>query len=279
MMWIIMLIFILLLGILAPWITPHNPEKTNINEKLESPSNKYPLGTDHLGRCIYSRLVYGIRTTLGMAMVSMIITIFIGLIIGITSGYFRGPLDEIIMRLCDVMLSFPSEVMILAIVGILGPGLRNIIVANIAAKWPWYTRMIRTIVVQQVNKNYIGFAKVSGCNSFDIIKRHILPSTISEIILLASIDAGAVILSISGLSFLGLGVQAPTAEWGIMLNEAKNIMITHPAQMLPPGLAILLVVLAFNFIGDRVRDIMDLKYIDKGVKDHGFIRSKRFIGN
>ncbi len=266
---LIFLIFIILAGIFAPLVAPNDPEKTNISQKLSSYSVEYPLGTDQLGRCIFSRLVFGIRTTVGMAIWTMIITVFIGTTLGVVSGYFRGKIDEIIMRLCDIMLSFPSEVMILAIVGILGPGLGNIIIANIVGKSSWYTRMIRTIVIQYMEKNYIHFAKVSGCSPPYIIRNHILPNAASEIAVLASLDTGAVILSISTLSFLGLGVQSPIPEWGIMLNEAKDIMITHPTQMIPPGLAILGVVAAFNFVGDRVGDIMNPKYINREVRKNG----------
>ncbi|SNS07165.1 nickel transport system permease protein [Anaerovirgula multivorans] len=271
------LVTIILLGVIAPVVAPNDPVETNIREKLSGISLQYPFGTDQLGRCIFSRLLYGIRTTVLMSIWTMLMTISIGTILGFVAGYFRGWIDEIIMRLCDVMLSFPSEVMILAIVGMLGPGLGNIIIANIIAKWAWYTRMIRSIVVQYMDKNYICFAKVVGSSPFHIMKNHLLPGALGEIVVLASLDTGAVILSVSALSFLGLGVQAPTPEWGMMLNEAKNIMITHPTKMLPPGIAILAVVAAFNFIGDKVRDIMDPKHMDRRVKNNEFAESGESI--
>lgn len=257
------LFVVILAGVFAPVIAPHNPIETNVKEKFAGMSMTYPLGTDQLGRCILSRVLYGIRTTVFTSLIAMAITIVVGTILGIIAGVSRGKVDELIMRICDVFLSFPSEVMILAIVGIMGPGLFNVILASIIAKWAWYTRMIRTIVIKYTDKNYIRFAKVSGCSTGHIVKTHILPGAAGEIAVLATLDSGAVILMISALSFLGLGVQAPTPEWGMMLNEAKNVMIVHPYQMLAPGIAILLVVAAFHFVGDSLQDAFDTKRGDK----------------
>lgn len=253
------LFVVILAGVFAPMIAPHNPIETNVKEKFAGMSMSYPLGTDQLGRCILSRLLYGIRTTVFTSLLTMAITIIIGTILGVIAGISRGKVDELIMRICDVFLSFPSEVMILAIVGMMGPGLFNVIIASIIAKWAWYTRMIRTIVLKYTDKNYIRFAKVSGCSTGHIVKTHILPGAAGEIAVLATLDTGSVILVISALSFLGLGVQAPTPEWGMMLNEAKNVMIVHPYQMLAPGIAILLVVAAFHFVGDSLQDAFDTK--------------------
>lgn len=259
MVCIIILLMILAAGILAPVVTPNSPIETNITQKFKTISMKYPFGTDQLGRCLFSRILYGVRTTVILSILTMIITILIGTILGMISGFFGGFVDEVIMRICDIMLSFPSEVMILSIVGILGPGLFNVIIANIIAKWVWYTRMIRSIVLQYRDKNYIKFAKVSGCSTWHIIKKHLIPGVIGEIVVLATLDTGWVILNISALSFLGLGVQPPTPEWGMMLNEAKNIMTTHPTQMLPAGISILVVVAAFNFLGDSLQKALDPK--------------------
>lgn len=253
------LFLVILAGVFAPIIAPHSPIEMNVKEKFAGISMTYPLGTDQLGRCILSRLLYGIRTTVFTSLLTMVITILIGTLLGVIAGLSRGKVDELIMRSCDVFLSFPSEVMILAIVGIMGPGLFNVILSNIIAKWAWYTRMIRTIVIKYTDKNYIRFAKVSGCSTGHIVRTHILPGAAGEIAVLATLDSGSVILIFSALSFLGLGVQAPTAEWGMMLNEAKNVMIVHPYQMLAPGIAILLVVAAFNFVGDSLQDAFDTK--------------------
>lgn len=256
---LIVILSVCLAGILAPLIAPHDPTAVDIKSKLLGMSLAYPFGTDQLGRCVFSRLLYGIRTTVFLSLIAMVATIVIGTVLGMIAGLFRGWVDELIMRICDIMLSFPSEVMILAIVGILGSGISNIVIANIIAKWAWYTRMIRSIVIQYVDKNYIKFAKVSGCSNLHIIRKHLIPGTIGEIVVLATLDTGWVILNISALSFLGLGVQAPTPEWGMMLSEAKNIMTIYPQQMLPAGLAILVIVAAFNFLGDSLQEALNPK--------------------
>lgn len=256
---LIIIITIIVLGILAPYIAPFDPNKVRIVRKYAAISSEHWLGCDHLGRDIFSRLLYGIRSTLFLSLLTMIITIIVGSIIGLISGYQRGKLDECIMRLCDIMLSFPSQVMILAIVGVLGVGIENIIIANIVVKWAWYSRMIRSSVIKYSRKNYILFSRAIGAPYSFIIYRHLLPNVMSEVVILATLDTGWVILNISALSFIGLGVQAPTAEWGLMLSEAKNVMTQHPMQMVYPGIAILIVVAAFNMLGDCLRDILDPK--------------------
>ncbi|WLS95370.1 nickel ABC transporter permease subunit NikC [Gilliamella apis] len=256
---LIIITTIVILGILAPYIAPYDPNKVRIVRKYASMSSQHWLGCDHLGRDILSRLLYGIRSTLFLSILTMIITIVVGSLIGLISGYQRGKLDECIMRLCDIMLSFPSQVMILAIVGVLGVGIENVIIANIVVKWAWYSRMIRSSVIKYSRKNYILFSRAIGAPHSFIICRHLLPNVMSELVVLATLDTGWVILNISALSFIGLGVQAPTAEWGLMLSEAKNVMTQHPMQMVFPGIAILIVVAAFNMLGDCLRDILDPK--------------------
>lgn len=256
---LIIITTMIILGILVPYIAPFDPNKVRIVRKYAAISSDHWLGCDHLGRDIFSRLLYGIRSTLFLSLLTMIITIIVGSVIGLISGYQRGKLDECIMRLCDIMLSFPSQVMILAIVGVLGVGIENVIIANIVVKWAWYSRMIRSSVIKYSRKNYILFSRAIGAPHSFIICRHLLPNILSELVVLATLDTGWVILNISALSFIGLGVQAPTAEWGLMLSEAKNVMTQHPMQMVFPGIAILIVVAAFNMLGDCLRDILDPK--------------------
>lgn len=250
---------IIILGIFAPVFAPNDPYATDILVRYSSPSFKYPLGTDNLGRCVLSRLIYGIRPTIFLSLLTMVCTILIGTLLGIIAGYFGGIIDEVIMRICDIMLSFPSQVMILAVVGVLGTGMQNVVLANILIKWAWYARMIRGFVLKYNNKNYMIYSKAVGSSNLFILRKHLLPSILSELIVLITLDMGWVILNISTLSFLGLGVQAPTAEWGAMLGEAKNVMASNPQQMIAPGCAILIVVAAFNFLGDSLRDILDPK--------------------
>ncbi|MEG0379493.1 MAG: ABC transporter permease subunit, partial [Eubacterium sp.] len=238
-------------------IAPYDPTAQNIMQKFQGPSLNHLLGTDQLGRDTLSRILYGGRMTVLVSLLTMGITILIGVVLGVISGYFRGVVDEVIMRLCDVMLSFPSEVLILAIVGVMGAGIFNIVIATIIAKWAWYVRMIRSIVIRFMDKNDIRFARVAGCSAGYIIRKHLIKGAVGEIAVLATLDTSAIILNISALSFLGLGVQPPTAEWGMMLNEAKNVLTTNPGQMLAPGIAIFLVVAAFNFLGDGIEAAMN----------------------
>lgn len=253
------ILIICIAGIFAPYIAPHDPTYQDISNKYASISSDYPLGTDNLGRCIFSRLIYGIRPTIFLSLFTMICTITIGTMVGIFAGYNKGVIDEVIMRFCDVMLSFPSQVMILAIVGVLGVGIENVVLANIIIKWTWYARMIRGMVIQYRYKNYMLYSKVINTKKSFVMLKHLLPNIMSEIIVLATLDIGWIILNISTLSFLGLGVQAPTPEWGAMLSEAKNVLSTNPGQMLAPGIAIVIVVAAFNLLGDSFRDALDNK--------------------
>ena len=250
---------VLIIGAFAPLLRMHDPYEQDIFNKYAEASLQYPLGTDNLGRCIYSRLVYGIQTTVYLAIVTMVCTIVLGTLVGLISGFFKGFVDETIMRLCDMLLSFPSQVMILAIVGVLGVGIKNVIIANVAIKWVWYARMIRGIVVKYRHKDYILYSIAIGTNKRFIVLKHLLPNILSEIIVLATLDMSWVIINISTLSFLGLGVQPPTPEWGAMLNEAKSVMFIHPEQMLAPGFAILIVVTCFNLLGDSLRDAINPK--------------------
>ena len=254
-----MVAVIALMGIFAPWIAPNDPYATDILNKFADYSWKYPLGTDQLGRCVLSRMIYGIRPTLGLAMVTMAGTIGLGAVLGISAGYFRGIVEEVIMRLVDVMLSFPSQIMVFAVVALLGINVQNVILANVFIKWAWYARMIRTGVMQYRDRNFVQFSRCVGMPERFILFRHLLPSITSDLAVLASLDVGWAIINISTLSFLGLGVQAPVPEWGAMLNEAKEVLTSNPVQMLAPGAAIVILVCCFNLMGDALRDVLDPK--------------------
>ena len=256
-------LLIAFIGIFAPVIAPNDPYETNIINKFASYSVQYPLGTDQLGRCVLSRMIFGIRPTLGLAALTMAGTIGIGAVLGIIAGYFRGIAEEIIMRIVDVMLSFPSQIMVFAVVALLGVSVQNVIIANVFIKWAWYARMIRTGVMQYRDKNFVQFSRCVGMPERFILFRHLLPSITSDLAVLASLDIGWAIINISTLSFLGLGVQAPTPEWGAMLNEAKEVLTRNPTQMLAPGIAIVALVCCFNLLGDAMRDVLDPKEVEK----------------
>ena len=256
---ITVVLIVAIIGIFAPIIAPNDPYETNIINKFAEYSIQYPLGTDQLGRCVLSRLIYGIRPTLGLATLTMFGTIGIGAVLGIMAGYFRGVVEEVIMRVVDVMLSFPSQIMVFAVVALLGVSVQNVIIANVFIKWAWYARMIRTGVMQYRDRNFVQFSRCVGMSERFILFRHLLPSITSDLVVLASLDIGWAIINISTLSFLSLGVQAPTPEWGAMLNEAKEVLTSNPVQMIAPGVAIVALVCCFNLMGDALRDVLDPK--------------------
>ena len=256
-----LVLIVALKGIIAPFIAPHDPYATNILNKFSQFSKEYPLGTDNLGRCILSRMIYGIRPTLGLAVLTMLGTIGLGALMGLLAGYFRGITEELIMRIVDVMLSFPSQIMVFAVVALLGINVQNVILANVFIKWAWYARMIRTGVMQYRDRNFVQFSRCVGTPERFILFKHLVPSIAADLAVLSSLDVGWAIINISTLSFLGLGVQAPTPEWGAMLSEAKNVLTSNPAQMLIPGIAIVVLVSAFNLMGDAIRDVLDPKEV------------------
>ena len=256
-----LILIVACIGIFAPIIAPNDPYETNIINIFAEYSLQYPLGTDQLGRCVLSRMIYGIRPTLGLATLTMLGTIGIGALLGIMAGYFRGIVEEVIMRVVDVMLSFPSQIMVFAVVALLGINVQNVIIANVFIKWAWYARMIRTGVLQYRDRNFVQFSRCVGMPERFILFRHLLPSITSDLVVLASLDIGWAIINISTLSFLGLGVQAPTPEWGAMLNEAKEVLTSNPVQMIAPGVAIVVLVCCFNLLGDAMRDVLDPKEV------------------
>ena len=258
-----LVLIVALIGIFAPFIAPNDPYATDILNKFAGFSQQYPLGTDNLGRCILSRMIYGIRPTLGLAVLTMLGTIGLGALMGLLAGYFRGIVEEVIMRTVDVMLSFPSQIMVFAVVALLGISVQNVILANVFIKWAWYARMIRTGVMQYRDRNFVRFSRCIGTPESFVLFRHLVPSIAADLAVLSSLDVGWAIINISTLSFLGLGVQAPTPEWGAMLSEAKNVLTSNPVQMLVPGIAVVILVAAFNLMGDALRDVLDPKEVQK----------------
>lgn len=261
MMSLIIIVVTIIVGIFAPLVAPFDPFEVNMNLQYASPSWEYLLGNDHLGRCVLSRIIYGIRPSVLWVLVVLLISVLIGAILGFLAGYFSGKVDEIIMRICDTMLSFPGYVMALAVIGILGVGLENILIAFALIKWAWFARVIRTSVMQYAELDYVKFSKASGISDIKIICSHIVPLTFSDIAVISSGTIGSMILQISGFSFLGLGIQAPNPEWGMMLNEAREVMFTRPELMWVPGLSIVIVVSAFNFLSDSLQVALDPKLV------------------
>jgi nickel transport system permease protein len=259
----------LVVGIFAPLFAPHDPEEVHMELRFASLSWEYLLGNDHLGRCILSRLIYGIRPSVLWVLVVLVISVGLGAALGFIAGYFRGRTDAIVMRACDVMLSFPGYVMTLAVIGILGVGLENILIAFVLMKWAWFARIIRTSVMQYAEADYVKFAKALGVSNVNIMVKHIVPVSFPDIAVISSSSFGSMILQLSGFSFLGLGIQAPKAEWGMMLNEAREVMFSRPELMLAPGLTIIIVVSAINFLSDALQVALDPKLMVSRYKQQG----------
>ncbi|PCF41218.1 staphylopine uptake ABC transporter permease subunit CntC [Staphylococcus delphini] len=255
-----------LLGICAPIVTPYDPNAVNIDDKFAGVSFAHWLGTDHLGRDILTRLIFAIRPSFLLILFALACSVLIGTLLGFISGYFGRWIDALVMRICDVMLSFPTYVMTLALIGVLGIGLNSIIVALIITRWAWFCRIIRTIVMQYRNSDDVKFARTIGLSHARIIMTHILPRTLADIAIISTSSMVSMILQISGFSFLGLGVKAPTAEWGMMMNEARKVMFSHPELMFAPGIAIIVIVLAVNFLSDALQIAIDPKLSQQQMK-------------
>ncbi len=246
-----------LIAIFAPYLALHDPTEINLENRLLSPNSEYPLGTDNLGRCLLSRIIYGTRISLVTGMVVVGITSAIGVTVGLIAGYYGRSVDEIIMRLVDIILAFPGIILALAIAGVLGPGLLNVMIALAIVGWTGYARVVRGVVLSVKEMEFVESARALGASDFYIISRHILPACVAPVIVMATLGMAYVILAAAALSFLGLGAQPPTPEWGSILNNGKNFMRTAPHLTTFPGLAIMITVLAFNFLGDGLRDVMD----------------------
>lgn len=251
------LIFFMLSAIFAGYIAPHNPEKANLELRLKEPCHEYPFGTDHLGRCILSRIIFGARVSLSVGLLVVSSSLILGLTIGALSGYYGGWLDEIVMRVVDAFLAFPSLLLALGIAGLFGAGFMNLVMALIIVDWAGYARLARSSVMAVKEQDYIKAAKGLGTGDLHVILHHVIPNVMSPLIVMATIGMGYVILSAAGLSFLGFGVQPPTPEWGSMLNEGKIYIRSAPYIMIFPGIAIMITVLAFNYLGDELRDLLD----------------------
>ena len=255
---LIILGLLIFIAIAAPWIAPHDPLELNLRDALQPPgSPNHILGTDELGRDTLSRLIYGSRISLSVGIIVVFIAGSIGVILGAISGYFGGIIDQIIMRLVDVLLAFPFLILAIAVVSIVGSSLTNVMITLGMVSWISYARLVRSMVLSLREEEFVTAAKVIGVKDWKIIFRHILPNTLGIVIVQATFGAATAILSAAALSFLGMGAQPPTAEWGAMLSTAKQNMRQQPILAIAPGLAIMITVLAINFVGDALRDALD----------------------
>lgn len=248
---------LILVAVFAPQIAPYSPTVGSISEQLQGPSRVHFLGTDDLGRDIFSRIVYGSRITLQVGILAVGIGLSIGVILGALAGFFGGKLDSFIMRIMDVMLSFPSILLAIAMMAMLGPGLVNAMIAIGVIAIPNYARLVRGPILAVKETEYVEAAKALGNPPGRILFRHVLPNVFSPVIVQATLGVGSAILEAAALGFLGLGAQRPQPEWGLMLADGRAFLIAYPYVCTFPGLAIMLVVLGFNLFGDGLRDALD----------------------
>ena len=247
-------ILFVLVAIFAPLIAPNNPTLVDVTVKLQNPSFKYPFGTDQLGRCVFSRIVCGSRYSLFYSFTVLAITLIIGLPIEMIAGYVGGKWDTAIMRVIDIFLAMPSFIIVLAIAGSFGTSGKNLILAMSLSYWANYARVSRALTLKIKGESYFQALKAGGLSNVRIIFKHVLRNIMPSIIALATVEIGSIILSIAGYSFIGLGVQAPNPEWGIMLSESKPFIQTFPQLMMYPGLTIMLIVFGVNMLGEGVQD-------------------------
>ena len=243
------------IAIFAPQLSPYDPLDAVMTESLQEPSSAHPFGTDKLGRALLSRVMFGTRTSLIMTLCLVAVIFVIGTFLGVIAGYFGGVVDAVIMRIADMMISFPGLVLAIAIAGMLGPNLVNAVISIAAVSWTKYARLARSLKVKK--SLYIEAAVVNGTKTWKILLVHVLPNMVTQMVVTAAADIGTMMLELASLSFLGFGATAPTPEWGLMLNEGRTYMAKAPWLMIYPGIAIVICVVVFNMLGDSIRDVLD----------------------
>lgn len=252
-----LLMALLFVVIAAPLLATHDPNVQDLSQRLLPPSSDYWFGTDHLGRDVYSRVIYGARTTLRIAVLVAIIVAPLGLIIGATAGYLGGVVDEILMRITDIFLAFPGLILALGFAAALGPGINNAIIAIALTAWPPIARLARAEALTIRQSDYIAAVRLQGDSSFRIITRQVIPICLPSVTVRVTLNMAGVILTAAGLGFLGLGAQPPHAEWGAMVAVGRQFMFDNPWVVNAPGIAIAIISLAFNLFGDALRDTLD----------------------
>lgn len=250
-------VFVLLVTVFGPIFEPYNPTKMELSQKFIAPCREFIFGTDHLGRDIFSRVIEGARVSLVIAGCVVLFSAVLGVVLGMISGYVGGAVDMIVMRVVDALLAFPTIIFALALSTMMGTGQMNLIIAITCIQWTRYARIARGETLMLKNAEYVEAARSIGNNTAQILAKYIFPNVVSKIIILASLDIGTIILYCASLSFLGLGAQPPSPDWGVMISEGKDYIQYAPWLTLFPGLAIAVSALAFNMLGDGLRDLLD----------------------
>ncbi|MGF6546498.1 nickel transporter permease [Paraburkholderia youngii] len=257
------LVLLMIVAVIGPWIAPHDPLRQVLSDRLLPPgSASHWLGTDQLGRDILSRIIYGSHLTLSIAILVVVVVVPIGLMIGTTAGFFGGWVDNVLMRVTDIALAFPKIVLALAFAAALGPGVFNAVIAISITAWPAYARLARAETLRLVQADFIHSARLLGASNLRVLLRYIVPLCSSSVIVRATLDMAGIILTVAGLGFLGLGAQPPSPEWGFMVASGRNVLLDAWWVATIPGFAILLVSLAFNLLGDGLRDVFDPRHGD-----------------
>ncbi|GKX27592.1 glutathione ABC transporter permease GsiD [Vallitalea longa] len=254
---LIIILAIIIFGVIYPIVSPNDPYAVSSADKYIVSSTRFPLGTDSFGRCVLTRIAVGTKYSLLVSFVIIGAISVISLLIGTIPAYYGGKYDRAFVAVCDVIMAFPQMIFVLVLIGILGKGIGNLMISMIISQWAWYAKFVRGYVLEEKNKGYVKAAIASGTKSYKIILRHIIPNILPAFIVYVSVGMGRVILELSAFSFLGLGVSPEIPEWGAMLNENRKCIFTHPELMLYPGLFIFFTAMAFNLLGDGLRDIFD----------------------
>ena len=249
-------------AVFGPVVSPYDPTAQALEARLQGPSVAHPLGTDALGRDVATRIVHGARVSLALAVAATAVRVVIGTTIGLVAGYLGGLVDAALMRLVDIQLAFPGLVLALVIAGVLGPSLRNVMIALSVVGWASYARVVRGNVLEVKDRPFVEAARLYGTPRRRIARRHLLPNVINPVVVLATMNLGTIVLTAAGLSFLGLGAQPPTPEWGTMIAGGRDYLRSAPWLVTAPGVAIMLTVIGFNVLGDGLRDVLDPDHLE-----------------
>ena len=273
-LFLILAVILILIPVFAPYIAPNDPIKTDYDNLLIDHSDKYPLGTDQIGRCFLSRLIFGGRMSLLIVFVVIAISAVIGIALGIIAGYAGGKVDTLIARITDIFMAVPQTVFVIALVSVLGTNMRNTILAMSVVSWTEYCRVTRALVLSLKENPYVEEGRLGGMSELQIIFKLILPNAFPYLLVNITQDIGGKLLTLSGLSLLGLSTQPPTPEWGYMLSEGRQFIQANPRLILYPGLTIVMNVVVFNLLGDSLRDVLDPRFVRK---KHHFRRMREWL--
>ena len=273
----LMALAVVLTAVFAPVLAPRDPMEAVMTDSLKAPGADYPWGADRLGRDVLSRVIYGTRASLSMTLSLIALVFAAGTVLGVAAGWFGGALDTVLMRLADTMISFPGMILAIAIAGLMGASAVGAVLAIAAVTWPKYARLARSLTLKAKSADYLDAARLAGTRTRDLLLRHVVPGLLPTMVVTAGMDIGAMMLELAGLSFLGFGAKPPTPEWGSMLSEGRETLAQAPWLMLYPGLAIFVVVVVFNLLGDSLRDLLDPQ--DRGKPRRTWFGKRKNGGN